>query len=48
MCVLSYTFHALRADVSLVQLNEMLEYAARSKGLVDLESFARILVETGL
>ncbi|BGP02902.1 hypothetical protein RTBOTA2_005824 [Rhodotorula toruloides] len=29
-------------------LNEMLEYAARSKGLVDLESFARILVETGL
>ncbi|BGP34803.1 hypothetical protein JCM10296v2_006627 [Rhodotorula toruloides] len=29
-------------------LNEMLEYAGRSKGLVDLESFARILVETGL
>ncbi|GAA5831923.1 hypothetical protein JCM11251_002753 [Rhodosporidiobolus azoricus] len=30
------------------ELNEMLEYAARSKGKVDLEAFARILVETGL
>ncbi|BGP19458.1 hypothetical protein JCM10213_006278 [Rhodosporidiobolus nylandii] len=29
-------------------LNEMLEYAGRSKGKVDLENFARILVETGL
>ncbi|TKA52355.1 hypothetical protein B0A53_04824 [Rhodotorula sp. CCFEE 5036] len=29
-------------------LNEMLEYAARSKGSVDLDAFARILLETGL
>ncbi|GAA5984566.1 hypothetical protein JCM10908_003402 [Rhodotorula pacifica] len=29
-------------------LNEMLEYAARSKGSVNLEAFARILLETGL
>ncbi|GAA5968543.1 hypothetical protein JCM11641_007672 [Rhodosporidiobolus odoratus] len=29
-------------------LNEMLEYAGKSKGKVDLEAFARILAETGL
>ncbi|GAA5836908.1 hypothetical protein JCM9279_007698 [Rhodotorula babjevae] len=29
-------------------LNEMLEYAAKSKGVVDLEAFARILREAGL
>ncbi|GAA5863136.1 hypothetical protein JCM3774_001433 [Rhodotorula dairenensis] len=30
------------------ELNEMLEYAARSQGSVNLEAFARILLETGL
>ncbi|GAA5962652.1 hypothetical protein JCM21900_006756 [Sporobolomyces salmonicolor] len=30
------------------ELHEMLEYAARSKGVVDLQGFARILIETNL
>lgn len=39
---------AARLTLLSQQLNEMLEYAAKSKGVVDLEAFARILVETGL
>ncbi|TNY23901.1 hypothetical protein DMC30DRAFT_260595 [Rhodotorula diobovata] len=38
----------LKEKMSDGELNEMLEYAAKSKGVVDLEAFARILLETGL
>ncbi|GAA6049958.1 hypothetical protein JCM3770_007068 [Rhodotorula araucariae] len=38
----------LKEKMSDGDLNEMLEYAARSKGVVDVEAFARILMETGL
>ncbi|GAA6022510.1 hypothetical protein JCM10207_008537 [Rhodosporidiobolus poonsookiae] len=38
----------LKEKMNEGELNEMLGYAARSKGAVDLEAFARILVETGL
>ncbi|BGO94949.1 hypothetical protein NBRC10512_000628 [Rhodotorula toruloides] len=45
---LQWACRVLKEKMTDGDLNEMLEYAARSKGLVDLESFARILVETGL
>ncbi|GAA6030826.1 hypothetical protein JCM8097_008895 [Rhodosporidiobolus ruineniae] len=38
----------LKEKIGDGELNEMLEYAARSEGKVGLKQFARILVETGL
>ncbi|GAA6062021.1 hypothetical protein JCM10212_005454 [Sporobolomyces blumeae] len=38
----------LKEKLNEDDLREMLEFAGRSRGLVDIESFARILVETGL
>ncbi|GJN93115.1 hypothetical protein Rhopal_006160-T1 [Rhodotorula paludigena] len=38
----------LKEKMSEGDMNEMVEYAARSKGIVDLEAFARILIETNL